>query len=279
MQPGHLPESCPAETVVLERRLCLFTSGTGFGRLCMERSSYGLGGLGLESPSCGEGVRDGSVVVVIAVVHPASPASLVVAFPQHGGFGDGFTGVNIEQFECEQVIALVVAIAVGGAGGDAGEQQVVDGLTAFFQHHLEVALFLRQDEAVRIAAEFGHGGVDVTFADHAVLRVLADQCADVFVDLILEVADGFTALVFDSDKADGASEAAVFTNGCMGGLKDGLAGFSEQPGHGFIDEGLPCFSAGVVAADHVPIVLFENVGILFFAAAGCEDAAEQQRQE
>jgi len=93
-------------------------------------------------------VRGDGSVVVVAVVCPAAPASFVVAFTEHGGFADGFAGVDVEQFECEEVVSLVVAVAVGGAGGDAGEQQVVDGLAAFFEHHLEVALFLGENEAV-----------------------------------------------------------------------------------------------------------------------------------
>jgi len=203
----------------------------------------------------------------------------VVAFAEHGGFADRFPGVNIQEFKCEQVVALVVTIAVGGPGSDSSKQQIVDGLAVFFEDHLEVALFLWQDEAVGGAAQFGHGGFDIASADHAVLWILADEGADVFVDLFLEVADGFTALVFDSDKADGASEATVVTDGCMGGLKDGLAGFSEQPRHGFIDQGLPCFGAGVVAANHVAVVLFEDVRVLFLSAAGQQDEAEQQGQE
>jgi len=100
----------------------------------------------------------------------------------------------------------------------------------------------------------------------------------VFIDLVFEVADGFTALVFDSDKADGAGEAAVLADGGVGGLQDGLAGFSQQPCDGFVDQRLPRFCAGIMAADHIPIVLFENVGVLFFSAA-CQQAAEEQGEE
>ena len=75
----------------------------------------------------------------LVLEHLAEPR-FVVALTELGGLFDRIARVDVDQFQRQQVIALVVLVLLSGAGGQLGEQQVVERLPHLFHDRLEVAL-------------------------------------------------------------------------------------------------------------------------------------------
>jgi hypothetical protein len=93
---------------------------------------------------------------------------------------------------------------------------------------------------------------------------------DVVVDLLFEIANGFTAAIFNTGETDGSLQHLSVHRGCMRGLLNRRAGLSQQPDDSLFDQGIPGFSSGGMAADHILIIVVEDMGVLSITASWAE---------
>src|SRR3972149_8077885 len=84
--------------------------------------------------------------------------SSVVLFANGGGFFVVVAGLDVDHLEREQIVALHVFAFAGGAGGDLGEEQEIDGLALLLERGGEAARVLGEEELVGPRMGFPGGG-------------------------------------------------------------------------------------------------------------------------
>ena len=174
--------------------------------------------------------------------------------------------MNIQQFKRQQVVSLIVFVADSCSRCDLCEQQIVEWLIDSFQSCLQLSLFFRKYKHVGAASAFDHCGFHIAATDHTKLVGLADECIDMFVDLLVEVANFFAAVIFNSHEADLPYVRSVFV-----GVRHGLhvcAGSAQHAGDGFVNQWPPGFGTSFVASDHVLVVFAKYMSILLSSAPG-----------
>ena len=127
----------------------------------------------------------------------------MVALADFGGLLVLLAITDVDEFERQQVIALIVFVLPRGPARQLGKHQILERLALCLHDAGELRLRTRDKELIGANAQLLQPGFDVAAVDRRELARLADLGFDAFEQEFLEVADLFGRLVFDTDKADG----------------------------------------------------------------------------
>ena len=198
--------------------------------------------------------------LLFPIVAEFAQLALVISLAQQSGFLQGFAGMDVQQLKRQQIITLIVFVALSCPRRNLSKQQKVERLVSAFERRLQFTLSLWQHQQVGATATFSHRSLNIPPTDHAKLRGLANQAVNMFVDLFAKVADRFTAAVFNTNEAHLPDVCAVA--GRVGHRLDVSAGTPQQLGHRLVNQRLPCFGACFVTANHILVIAVQHMSVL-----------------
>ena len=206
---------------------------------------------------------------------------MVVALAEFGRLLVVGARADFDQFQRKHVVALVVAVFAGGAGGDRRVEQAVDRLALLFHVVGERSHVLGHEQLIGPQAGVAEAGIDESPVDRSEDTRFENAAVDRLVDLLLEVADVLGALVLDADEANPPGRGrqrfgALLIRNLLHGLID-VPG--EEFGDGIVHERSERLLPGLVAADHGVFAWHHHAGKLHAAAAGGGEHGNRQRRE
>lgn len=130
----------------------------------------------------------------------------MVTLTDFGGLFVLVAGMDVDEFEGEEVVALFGGVAFGGPAGEGRVEEVVDGCALALEDGGEEDHIVMDEECIWSESGFVESGFDHFPIDGLEGIALHDFGVDLLIDLFAEVAEFFDTFVIDADEVDGFGE-------------------------------------------------------------------------